>query len=232
MTRWKRTAESWNTGDESSQPIRLVGLEQQEMEIMGTVNPPAGVRRLSHFWTRFAVGGPGAFWSYLTRFGAEWRHMVGCGAVWRFREIWRVSVLGCAGGAHGQSVAHLAHSGTIGGAGACWHCLRILRRYVAPRSWRRWRVRVSMSDELWRVVARALARCFSQLHSFSQLRSFSQLHRFFAASRSFFRFCRPPLPKLWSLGKGGDHKAADLRCFSSQRMLQSSTVPGHNGKTP
>ena len=46
--------------------------------------------------------------------------MVGCGAVWRFREIWRVSVLGCAGGAHGQSVAHLAHSGTIGGAGACW----------------------------------------------------------------------------------------------------------------
>ena len=213
MTRWKRTAESWNTGDESSQPIRLVGLEQQEMEIMGTVNPPAGVRRLSHFWTRFAVGGPGAFWSYLTRFGAEWRHMVGCGAVWRFREIWRVSVLGCAGGAHGQSVAHLAHSGTIGGAGACWHCLRILRRYVAPRSWRRWRVRVSMSDELWRVVARALARCFfaaSQLLTASQLLAASSFFRSFS---QLFSFLPTPPAQTMEFGQRGRSQGCRFTLF-------------------
>ena len=80
MTRWKRTAESWNTGDESSQPIRLVGLEQQEMEIMGTVNPPAGVRRLSHFWTRFCC------WRarrVLELFDEIWRRVAPQGRMWR-----------------------------------------------------------------------------------------------------------------------------------------------------
>ena len=123
--------------------------------------------------------------------------------------------------------------------------LRILRRYVAPRSWRRWRVRVSMSDELWRVVARALARCFSQLHSFSQLRSFSQLHRFLQLLAAFFVSADPPCPNygVWAKGEitrlqiyAVSHPSA---CFNRvlcpgimERLHETEGTEGRGAATP